>query len=183
MAAQLPQAFQRLQRTAPAGNTAEYIVQTVPVKTTFPTISKAVCFRHVPVHKGIAVFLYTFWFVCCNPDILDYRIFLFQIMQIPVYDSGFQHPCTPSGVGSRPAHTTVSVQFGIFSFGGIFIKIVFERFRCFQPGDRSANILLQSINVVIHPVKFDAGIAEQDYIYPHTFFQHPQEHGSRIFSA
>ena len=183
MTAQFPQFFQRLQRTAPAGHTAEYIIQTIPIKTAFPTIGKTVRFGHVPVYKRITVFLDTPGFVCGNPDVLDYRVVLLQLAQIPIDDSGFQHPGTPTGVGSCPAHTAVSVQIGIFSFWCILVKVVFKGFRCFQTGDRSGDILLQSVNVVIHPVKFDAGIAEQDDIDRHPFFQHPQKHGSGIFST
>lgn len=152
MSTQLPQFAQRLQRTAPAGYPPKNVVQPTPVKSMFLAIPQTVCLCHTPLHKRVVQILAAMDFIGSDPHILFQLIFPAQQAKMFVDHMSLEPSGTPATGMGRPAEPPICDQLCIRS-GCILIEILLCRQRGFQLGDRSADGLLQSVQVVIHQLE------------------------------
>ena len=87
---QLSQLIQTLQRTAPAGNPVEYLIQTAPIKAPFIAVGQTVLFGHTPFCERIGLVLDPLRFVGSDTDIFNDRVIFSQFFQIGVHHTGFE---------------------------------------------------------------------------------------------
>ena len=121
-------------------------------------------------------------FVGGDPHILLQLVSLPQLTQMSVDHMGLKTPCTPATGMGRPAEATIRYQLCVWP-SRVLIEILLCRQRGFQPGNRSADDLLQPVQVVIHLRKLPPGIAVQDLIDGTVFFYETKKHRCRVFST
>ena len=180
--AQLPQFTQRLQRAAPAGYPPEDVIQPAPVKSSCFAIPQAVRLRHPPLHERVVQILASVDFVGGDPHILCQLVFPPQLTQMSVDHMSFQSASTPATGMGRPTEAPIRYQLCVWP-SRVLVEILLCRQRGFQPGDGSADGLLQPVQVVIYLWKLPPGIAVQDLIDGTVFFYETKKHRRRVFSA
>lgn len=109
---QLPPFGQGLERAASAGNTVEHIIQSIPVKAVRFTIRKAVCFRHTPFHKRVAMLPHTVRLIHRDTNILDNFMLLLYILKVSVDDPCLEPARTPAIPRAGPAHAPAAIATG-----------------------------------------------------------------------
>nr|DAV87625.1 MAG TPA: hypothetical protein [Caudoviricetes sp.] len=171
-----------LERTAPAGHPMKNIIQPIPIEAPLFAVCQAVRFGHTPINKGIIELSDTLRLVSGDADILHQGVFLGEITQIAVDDSLLQHSRTPSVSGTWPAKADPTDQLRVLPLGGMLQHEVFKGFIRFEPCNRSADVLLQLVDVVIQTFKLHARVTEQDNIHRHTFLQHSQKHSRGVLA-
>lgn len=149
---QFAQFTQRLQRTAPAGYAPENVVQAVPVKSMFLAIPQAVRLCHTPLHKRVVQILAAMDFIRCDPHILFQLVLPAQQAKMFVDHMGLEPTGTPAAGMGRPAEPPICDQLCV-RLCRVFIEILLCCKRRLQPGNRSADGLLQPVQVVIHFLK------------------------------
>ena len=183
MPVQLSQLVQTLQSTAPAGNPVEDLIQTAPIKAPFIAVGQTVLFGHTPFCKRIGLVLDPLRFVGSDTDIFNDRVIFSQFFQIGVHHTGFEDARTPAVARACPAHAAVLLQCRIFPLWRVVQKVVFKIMLRFQPGNRSADIRLQTGKMLVHLRKFQPCIAKENQVNRPFFFQQAQEHRRRILAA
>ena len=121
-------------------------------------------------------------FIGGNPHILFQLVLPAQLAKMFVDHMSLEPSSTPATGMGRPTESPIRYQLCV-RLCRVLIEILLCRQRGFQPGDRSADGLLQPVQVVIHLRELPPGIAVQDLIDGTVFFYEAKKHRRRVFSA
>ena len=121
-------------------------------------------------------------FVGGNPHILLQLVFPPQLTQMSVDDMSLEPSGTPATGMGRPTEPPICYQLCVWP-SRVLIEILLCRQRGFQPGDGSADGLLQPVQVLIHLRELPPGITVQDLIDGMVFFYETKKHRCRVFAA
>ena len=160
MTVQLPQLRKGLQRTAPAGDTVENLIQPIPVEAVVIAILKALRLRNIPIDQRMAMIgvlvvfaLHAVTFIRGDPHILDHRVCFPQLPQVPLSRFVLQPFRTPAHLRPRPTVTQVvcTVLFrksgAAFAADTMLAEEILVGVFCPDAGNRSADILFQLVQI------------------------------------
>ena len=124
-----------------------------------------------------------------KPDILVQRVFLSQLSQIFLSRSVFQAIGTPPHFRPHPAETVIvtaellSEFFRITTLDWCVAEVILEVMFRLDSGNRSADVLLHLVDVVVHRRKFQSRVHKKNHIHRPLFLKQPKEHGCGVLAA